>query len=148
MLNDEEVQGDLDLCSDTCQSILKKHADDAPVSDFADSEGVVVVVWSAIGIIGNGGFQYLFENTFSGDPNFTYTIEAFRKIKCKEASEILDQVIHMFPNGIIPQNIDLRLKLFEKQPAELTDRLETEFFNCTNDVIKCLANFIRKHLRR
>ena len=41
---------------------------------------MVVIVYSAWGLIENGGFQYFFESNFPGDPPYDVFTQAFRSV--------------------------------------------------------------------
>ena len=75
-----------ELCNGLFTRIVEYHGDDIDASAVSEDERVVLLVWHVSGIIGNGGFRYLFEGNLKGDPHFALTAEAFRVTGCKKAS--------------------------------------------------------------
>src|SRR6266446_5604755 len=86
------------LCNGLFSRILEHHGDDIDPSAIPEEERVVLLVWHVSGIIGNGGFRYLFEGDLPGDPHYALTAEAFRITGCKKAAEAVAKTLAMFPN--------------------------------------------------
>ena len=61
------------LARDTFKRILKQHAHHRDLSKIPKPQQTVLLVYQSYGLIGNGGFQYLFEGDFPGDPEFLLT---------------------------------------------------------------------------
>ena len=57
----------------------------------------VVLIYPAQGMVDNGGFRYLFENDFLGNPPYSIFSDAYRRIGAVEAAEYLDRAVAMFP---------------------------------------------------
>jgi hypothetical protein len=53
--------------------IANQYGEDIDVADLPEEHRIVLLVDTARGIIGNGGFNYLFEGTFNGDPHYLLT---------------------------------------------------------------------------
>src|SRR5262245_5321203 len=96
---------DFELCNGMFTRIIEYHGDDIDASAISEQERVVLLVWYASGIIGNGGFRYLFEGELQGDPHFALTAEAFRATGCKKAAEAVRKTLAMFPNSRPPTDI-------------------------------------------
>ncbi|MDA7504180.1 hypothetical protein N8553_04290, partial [bacterium] len=64
---------DIDLADVIFDRILKEHGEDLDPSKISKPQQTVMLVYHSYGIIGNGGFQYLFEGDFPGDPEFLLT---------------------------------------------------------------------------
>lgn len=57
----------------------------------------VVIVFTAQGIIDNGGFQYLFASDFPNDPAYTLFSDAYRKIGASNAADCIEKAVALFP---------------------------------------------------
>lgn len=57
----------------------------------------VVIVFSAQGIIDNGGFRYFFESDFPGNPPYEVVSSAYRRISADAAAECIERAVAMFP---------------------------------------------------
>src|SRR5262245_38504912 len=93
---------DVKLCDGVFTRIDKYHGDEVDVSALGEVERAVLLVWHAFGVVGNGGFRYLFEGNFEGDPDFAQTTEAFRAVGCKQAADAVRKTLAMFPNSRPP----------------------------------------------
>jgi len=86
------------------------------IADKADSglectypESVILKITDAIGIIGNGSFQYFFECNFDADE----ISEALAIIGEVEGSEIVLMAKNIFPRGIPQEDLDERLQFMQ-----------------------------------
>ncbi len=77
--------------------ITDKYGSHTPAGDYPEAERNVVIVWTASGIIENGGFHYLFESILPGDPDWTYTIIAFEKAGCPKAARTIKEAVCYSP---------------------------------------------------
>jgi len=67
------------------------------INKLPEALQTVALIYSAQGIIDNGGFQYFFENDFPGNPPYTLFASAYRRIGAYEASNNLEKAIKLFP---------------------------------------------------
>ena len=107
-----------------------------------DIERVVLLVWHASGIIGNGGFRYFFECGLS----LPETAKAYERIGVENVVSVFHQVRELFPANEIPDNWDERMVLVEglyEGQAELLEQLESEFFSADELMEQQLAGWIR-----
>lgn len=58
---------------------------------------VFVMIYTAQGIIDNGGFQYLFECDFPGNPEYKRFSDAYREIGAGVIADLLDRAASLFP---------------------------------------------------
>src|SRR5262245_797509 len=79
-------------------------------NSITDIERVVLLVWHASGIIGNGGFHYFFECALP----LLATADAFRRIGVEQAASILYQLQEFFPDRQIPDDYDQRMTIVGK----------------------------------
>ena len=88
----------------------------------------VAILYSVQAIIDNGGFQYLFENDFPHDPDYSRFVEAYRRIGANSAAERLEKAVAMFPFENPHRYQDQRLSFMETLDEE------SEFFELGNEV--------------
>lgn len=139
----EFLKKDFDLCCQLSEKFSKMRGGATPAYEYPEQERIVILVWYVTGVIENGGFHYLFESPLPGDPHYQLTVEAFKKIGCIKASDIIQRALSLFP-GRIPQDNDRqRIICFEKQPEELRDSLDSEFWKECDQVTISLAKYIR-----
>ncbi|MCI0411303.1 DMP19 family protein [bacterium] len=91
----KKVNSDWNLCQDTWQQIIDRYGENPSASDFTPREFVVVAVWTVSGIVGNGGFEYLFEGDLPGDTDYQLALMAFRTIGCEEAASTFEEAQSM-----------------------------------------------------
>jgi len=58
---------------------------------------MVVIVYSAWGLIENGGFQYLFESNFPGDPSYDTFTQAFNSVGLTDIALRFSKLVSLFP---------------------------------------------------
>jgi len=145
MTNKIDENSDWDLCNSTWRSITEKYGDAAEASDFAPAERVVVLVWTVAGIIGNGGFEYLFSSDLTGDSGCRMSLDAFKTIKAIEAEKAFKDALEVFPGDTIPAEEE-RLTIFKLHPESARDELAARFFTAEEEIVACLAQFIRSSM--
>ncbi|MFO0965089.1 MAG: DUF4375 domain-containing protein [Gemmataceae bacterium] len=136
---------DVNLCDGLFCRILDHHGDDVDASILNEAERVVVLVWHASGIIGNGGFRYLFELDIQGDPDFALTAKAFETVGCEKASSAVRTTLATFPGSRPPRNIEDRLRYYLKRQKSWPTNADLEFFAAEKDLDRRLASYIRSH---
>lgn len=104
---------DDDLCSKLFDFMLKHYGERLRVSECKEKDQVVILVCHASGIIENGGFQYLFEGNFKGDPDFARTAAAYRTIKATKCADAFMQALALFPGSRPPIDVEKRLNLYQ-----------------------------------
>src|SRR5262249_23507411 len=103
---------DSKLCDRMFRLILKQYGNDIDAAELSEKECVVLLAYHAMGIIGNGGFNYLFEGNFPGDPHFALTAAAYQAIGCAAAAKAFRQALGLFPGGRPPEDINERLRIY------------------------------------
>jgi len=131
------------VCNDAWKNIIEKYDKAAILTDFKEDERTIALIWTVTGIVGNGGFEYLFSSNLPGDENYELTLKAFEDIKCDEAVSILNDVRSLFPNGEIPPDPDMRMNFFNRVPEEIRDCLAVRFFNANSAIEDALAKYIK-----
>ena len=116
-------------------------------SELTDGERVVWLVWHSHGIIGNGGFRYLFEGDFPGDLDFEKTAEAYAAIGATTAAKAFRDTFALFPNGRVPRTIAERLRIYLRKIKGWPTEQDDLFFSATTEIESGLANYIRANAR-
>ena len=93
------------LCSDVSAQ-LGQRADAQGLKSLTKAEQYFLLVRHAHGILGNGGFQYFFEN----DANLHEVADAFEAIGMAGTAGICREALKVFPNGKPIANREARLK--------------------------------------
>lgn len=57
----------------------------------------VVVICSAQGLIDNGGLEYFYESDFDGTPEYSFFVNAYRRIGAESAAACIEESAAMFP---------------------------------------------------
>ena len=94
----------------------------------------------------NGGFIQFF---FNSSGQFTHEVfHAYMEIKAEKTIDILTEAIHLFPEIPVPKNLRIRQEILMKKDSniDLWDALDTEFYNCEDDIIQLTLNYVRKNL--
>jgi hypothetical protein len=103
----------------------------------------VVLTRAASGLIGNGSFFHLFEDTFNGDPQYSHTIAAYERIGLQTCAEVLRRVVGLYPNSLPPENQETRLEIIGDVDENIIGPLEKAFYECDASLDRALANYVR-----
>ena len=133
---------DFDLCDRVFCELSTNSMD---VDACGELEWVVRLVWDSSGLIGNGGFHRLFEGNYRGDPGFLYTVTAYKRIGAEAAYQALQAAFRQFPGGVLPAEIDERLRIFASLPQQIWDEIGARYYGADKETERCLARFIREH---
>jgi hypothetical protein len=141
---------DDELVRDIYWRIVKAHGDNnTDVSTCSEHERVVVLVDLATGIIGNGGFEYLFENDLKGDPDFLFTAAAFKKAGLERSYSAFLEAFSLFPRGKVPRYRKRRVQLYgaidEGRRLEINRKFWQDGISGDCLVERKLAQYIREH---
>ncbi|MEM8734393.1 MAG: DUF4375 domain-containing protein [Planctomycetota bacterium] len=141
---------DADIADSIFKRLVDKFGDDLEPSKLPKPQQVVLLVYHTHGILGNGGFQYLFEADLPGDPEYLLTRAAFQAIAAPDACRAFDIAFQVFPNSTPPEDIEARLALWQEH-YQLRDALEDEespdaiYFSAMDEVVEKLTEYIRAH---
>jgi hypothetical protein len=138
-----ETGSDSDLCGRLVNRIYDVHGDDVSAAALSDEERTVHLAWLALGVIGNGGFRYLFEKPIVGDPHYALTRLAFEAIGCWDAVEAFDRAFARFPDGRPPTESMKRLKQYNRRLERWPAPEDLRFFRADPTVEACLARWVR-----
>jgi hypothetical protein len=117
------------------------------VDAYTEEERVVTLVWHASGIIGNGGFEYLFEGDFNGDSGFMYTAAAFKMIGAAESYAAFQRARGAF-GGHYPTDPKQRIAAFHHVPEHERTMISRQFWDDDHNMRSGLARYIRERHER
>jgi hypothetical protein len=140
-----DIEDDFELCNELFKLMIKRYGEGLDVSKYDVKDQPVILVWHASGIIDNGGFQYLFEGNFKGDPYFAKTAAAFKTIKASKCAEAVDEALKLFPESKPPQDITARLAVYQAVPEARREGIDVKFFSESNEMKTILAKYIREN---
>jgi len=141
---DKKQRNDFELCCEVSKKVATKYGGRTQAIIYPENERVVVLVWTAAGIIENGGFRYLFGSVLPGDAKCAHTIIALTRIGCVKAAEIVQRAVCLFPD-CLPHRYDVeRIRWYESQPEDIKVLLDTEFLNELDNITTGLAKYIRE----
>ncbi|MBI3881246.1 MAG: DUF4375 domain-containing protein [Verrucomicrobia bacterium] len=139
----EKLDSDFELVNATFCSLANREKNDGAES-IRDIERIVLLVWHAAGIVGNGGFRYFFE---CGLP-LRETAEAYSRIGVESAASVLRNLREMLPGRQVSDDYDERMKVVERIYTEHEDvlsKMEKEFWNTDDLMTRQLAGWIKVH---
>ena len=110
---------DFNLCDSTFWKVLNHYGQDLMACDLPEIHQAVLLVWHTYEIIENGGFEYLLERDFEGDPGISLTCKAFESINCTIADEASKEALAIFSDKAIIMDIDSRRRFYNTYPDEV-----------------------------
>lgn len=128
-----------EYCDNVWKRIIKKYPKAKNASDYPAPEQTVVLIWALSGIIGNGGFEYLFESDLPGDADLTLSKKALQVIGCKTAVELLDEVLNRI-NTV--EAFVSKHDRFMSLSEETRDAWDARFWAEMDNINEKLANYI------
>ena len=138
---------DFDLCNRLFGDICTAHGNDVDAARLTEEERTVYLVWGAHGVIGNGGFRYLFEHSLVGDPHYALSRHAFEVIGCDEAAEAFSEALSVFSGGRPPTDQKERLRQYLRRVPGTPSPADRKFFAAMGAIPKYLANWVRSRQR-
>jgi len=136
--------------SELCDAVFSRFAElnnRINVDSYTEEERVVTLVLHATGIIGNGGFQYLFEGEFNGDPGYIHTAAAFETIGASESHAAFQRALGLF-GGRYPPDREQRIAAYLNVPKDQRDAIERQFYDDEENMRSGLARYIRERRER
>jgi hypothetical protein len=134
---------DFELCND----VFCRFADfdnTINVDFFTEEQRVVTLAWHASGLIGNGGFEYLFEGDFKGDPGFVYTAATYATIGASGSYHSFQRALACFCNNY-PSDAETRIAAYQRVPEAERLSINSEFWDDDSNMQAALARYIRTH---
>jgi hypothetical protein len=133
-----------------CNGVFCRFADlnnEIDVDSYTEEERVVTLVWHASGIIGNGGFEYLFEGWFTGDAGYVYTAAAFKTIGATQSYGAFQRALGVFGDQY-PDDSAERDAVYHRVPEEERTAINRQFWDDEQNMTAALARYIRERRTR
>jgi hypothetical protein len=119
-----------------CRAEERKTA--AGVCALRSEEKHAMAIWAAVGVIGNGGFQYFFENELSAEES----AEAFDSIGMPKTADIFRTALSLFPGGR-PQSDWAEALAFIQSREDLFAKLSAQIWDADAEAKSRLASYLR-----
>lgn len=132
----------MDEASDLAFAALHKNKGD--VLSLSLPMQTVVVIYTAQGIIDNGGLEYFFESDFPSGATYYYIMDAYRRIGASAVAECIEAAVRMFPF----QDAHLKSDARNNYLAALGPDESRAFTSCSEaacgnkDVWVCLEEYV------
>lgn len=134
---------DQGLFVEVSKRLLDRYGDQIDISSLPADHRIILFVSNALGSIGNGGFNCLFESSLKEDPHLQLSAEAFRRIECAEAATAFQRALDLFPDSKPPADVGERLKIYRQGSGELRNEIDKQFWNASESIEQRAAAFIR-----
>jgi hypothetical protein len=139
---------DFDLVNSTFVKIGDRYGHWVDASRYTAEERVILLVWHSSGIIDNGGFEYLFEGDFDGDPEFRITAEAYKTVGLTRGYEAFQDAFKLFPNGKVPHDSEERIRQYKMADESVREEINCKHWKDGWEDLreKVLAKYIRDNV--
>lgn len=128
-------------------SIFEQYGEQANangISSVPEPARTLMAVYTAQGIIGNGGFAYFFESDFQGGESYEVIINSYKNIGLNAHAEAIKSVLGLFPNGTPHKDPKDREEFIYKYMSgddeinysDVVNKAERIFFENSDDVYK------------
>ncbi|MCW8965304.1 MAG: DMP19 family protein [Candidatus Pacearchaeota archaeon] len=135
----------------------------AQYGEIANQEGIylipepertLIAVYTAQGLISNGGFAYFFELDFKGNECYEIIIESYKNIGLNKHAEAIESVLALFP-GRKPHKATKEREEFiykymsgddEVNYSDVVEKAERILFSDTDTVYKLADNYATKNV--
>jgi hypothetical protein len=138
-----DTASDEELTRAVFDAFNKRYGNKIDAKKYAKEARVIILSDHANGIIRNGGFRYLFEGDFPGDPGFRLTLQAFEILGVKPAVTAFKKALAVFPNSRPPKDIDKRLEAYLNVPFTRRQKIDETFWSANDEIVRRQAQFIR-----
>jgi Domain of unknown function (DUF4375) len=108
------------------------------------ADQTIAAVYSAQGVIDNGGLEYFFGSDWPGQPPYSFFSGAYRRIGAEEAATCIDEAVRLFP-FLNPEQHEEDRKQFIKGLPESHEFVVLSLRVCGDErVWKCLEEYARR----
>ncbi len=135
---------DYDLVDGTYEKIGRRYESAIDVA-MPIPETWIRLVWFSQDLIGWGGFERLFEEEISGDPEFETTAQAYKALGLDCEYDLFREAFALFPRGVVPRDAEKRRQMFEEANKSARCELEKRFGRAEHLRLTKMAEFIRAH---
>jgi len=105
----------------------------------------VYLPYDVLGIVCNGGFDYLFEADYADDPGYVYCEEALREIGYEPALRAFQDAKALVPEGTLRLEGFQRWTKWMAVPEKVRWKVSVEFMDMQDQLIAAIAKYIRDH---
>ncbi|TWT75002.1 DMP19 family protein [Allorhodopirellula solitaria] len=112
---------------------------------FRPIEQPIMLTWHANGIIGNGGFAYLFEAEWPGDPDYELTMEAHRQLGCDSQFEAFRLALNAVADS---PSRDSRSDTFLELPSGQQNNINSLYRGDAGTPERQIAAYVRRNVKR
>ena len=134
------------LCNKLCDSICQREG--FSINTVPSHERLVVIVCTAVRIVGEGGFARFFADKFPGVRGYDDFPQAFSDIGSKQAASSIEQALSLFPGGEPQPDLEERQSYIERELSTEFEKLEGAIRNESGVHFERLANYIRSNADR
>lgn len=132
------------LCRDLAQFLFPSSRKRKRLKHLPKTQRVVLLIWSATGLMEAGGLREVLRRGIPGDRSLTLTTKAFDVIGCPAAALVFRDTLARFPEGRLPRDRDERLTLIDSRASEFVDLVQ-RYRAVQNAIVHRLAAYIRNH---
>jgi len=128
-----------------CNGVFNRFADfnnQIDVDAYSEEERVITLAWHASGLIGNGGFEYLFEGWFTGDLGHVYTAAAFKTIGATQSYAAFQRALGVFGDRY-PENPAERDAVYHRASENERMAINSQFWEDEQNMNAALARYVR-----
>ena len=128
---------DFELIDAVCCRLVDKERE-MGAERLAPEERVVCYIWGALGLLGNGSFQYFFENEMDPDA----VAESLDLLGFPSIAACFRETRNLFPEQIDQSNWDQTLAFMQQHESEF-DSLAVRVLQSEKQIQASLATYIR-----
>ena len=144
----------MDTVSDKIFSQYGDTANEKGISQIPEPERTLIAVYTAQGIIGNGGFAYFLNTDFNDAKAYETIIISYRNIGLEEHAKSIENVLNLFPNNMLQSNSkELDRFIYKYISGDDTDNYsnivedaEAVFFNNVDSVYELADKHVLKNV--
>lgn len=118
--------------------IIDDKVEERGISSLTPEQMVVYFVWGSWGLLGNGSFQYFFENEFDAEAS----AQSFNELGFFDIADCLRKALQLLPSNFLQMEWKTQHKLLEQNEDEL-DALANKILAHKVEVFSNMANYIR-----
>jgi hypothetical protein len=137
-----------ELLTKTADIVFADVHREAPITHLSAARQIFVRIYTAQGLIDNGGLPYFFGSDFPDTPDYSVFSDAYREIGAEDVAGWLDAAVALFASPIPHLDTESRSRYIQEhcsdykgEMCELSDRIIAQ----SDRVFSLLADYVRKH---
>lgn len=141
---------DEQVLQDTSADIFGRLGDNS-IFSLPWPEQVFAIIYSAQGIIDNGGFVYFFAHDWHDQPPYEVFADAYRAVGAKECADCIQAAASLFPFPDAHRALSERRAYLRDHCADDSStlvRLGDRVIDHSNDTFRLLAAYARRQLAK